>query len=55
MKVTANVTTVGVTKTKDGIACPFSGTGSATGTYAGKVIASGVNASSGLPVGIKWE
>jgi hypothetical protein len=55
VKVTANVTTVGVTKTKDGIACPFSGTGSATGTYAGKVIASGVNASTGVAVGIKFE
>jgi hypothetical protein len=55
VQVTANVTTVGVTKTKDGIACPFSGTGSATGTYAGKVIASGVNASTGVAVGIKFE
>jgi hypothetical protein len=43
------------TKTKDGIGCPFSGTGAAVLNYSGHVPLGAVNAVTGVPVPISWQ
>lgn len=53
VKVSSNVTTIATTKTKDGIGCPFNGTGSTTGTYTGTVLAEGKHEGSAVAITVE--